>query len=787
MYVGDELSGKRVYGDAPPLPVNQAEFSKFNSKYRGKKMTVLKFSSRGGFREATFLIEGNGKYLAYTSSCGKLWRRSYVPFANMTHLQPGQHAANFQPCIEEFRPANRLSFSIYFKGLVERNSSSDKESVLSIICQDQEQYDRFYGMVRGVMENIAFKKSLMNQHALYLEKMWDDADKHGTGKLSLYQIGGMCAKMNIDLPAASIKRKFDETDIDGSTFIEKDEFPFFIDSLCYRSDLQYIWEAIMRLAPEHDVQIDRLDAAGNPIFGAFLLPDSRVTGSSVGSAHTNGGKMSLQRFHQFLLNIQHEVGPSGEPITLEEARELVYDVMKIMGTQARGYVFDGNNLPYEVFRDYLSCSTLNEALNPQHGSVFQDMTQPLSAYFIASSHNTYLEGDQWRSSSSTQRYISDLLSCCRCVELDCWDGSNGEPIITHGHTATGVISFRDAIIAINEYAFRESPYPVVLSIEQHCSEIQIEMQVRIMKEIFEEKILIATAPGTLENLPSPAELRHKIIIKGKRGAIEENNDEDNDEEQEALAALQKVEKKSTDDLLKNLHWSHISNRLFEHHSRESRLSIMPTSLSPSVTGGSNGSGGDSPLMPPPPPLDSFRLIRTPHSLSGAVKQALAVKSKSEKKKLLSVTDKHDSVNSASSADSSSSRSANAGSAHSSSKREGRHAPVHAAIQTDTMSPITFLGTTSKVSKFALASMALPCDLMSSYSETTAQAYVDDATKLQGWIEHNTNHLSRIYPKGIRVDSSNYMPTTAWGAGAQLVALNYQTSDGKCSTSLFPFP
>jgi len=37
-------------------------------------------------------------------------------------------------------------------------------------------------------------------------------------------------------------------------------------------------------------------------------------------------------------------------------------------------------------------------------------------------------------------------------------------------------------------------------------------------------------------------------------------------------------------------------------------------------------------------------------------------------------------------------------------------------------------------------------------------------------------LSRIYPKGTRVDSSNYIPTPAWSAGSQLVALNYQTGD-----------
>ena len=58
--------------------------------------------------------------------------------------------------------------------------------------------------------------------------------------------------------------------------------------------------------------------------------------------------------------------------------------------------------------------------------------------------------------------------------------------------------------------------------------------------------------------------------------------------------------------------------------------------------------------------------------------------------------------------------------------------------------------------------------MSSFSENKVGKYLVKNTK--EFLEYNTRQLSRIYPKGIRFDSSNYDPVPSWNCGAQIVAL-----------------
>ncbi|XP_077982282.1 1-phosphatidylinositol 4,5-bisphosphate phosphodiesterase gamma-1-like [Glandiceps talaboti] len=220
----------------------------------------------------------------------------------------------------------------------------------------------------------------------------------------------------------------------------------------------------------------------------------------------NGNKIALQDFINFLASEQRDP-LANEP---DAVAKFLQDFVEDPARQV-----EETYLTIKEFIDYLY-SKQNSLWDSSNDVVNQDMNQPMSQYWIACSHNTYLTGDQFASESSCEAYVRCLRLGCRCIELDCWDGPDGLPVIFHGHTLTSKIKFLDVIKTIKEHAFVKSEYPVILSIENHCSLPQQRNMAYSFQEIFGDMLLVQPVDKDATKLPSPNQLKRKIILKHKK-------------------------------------------------------------------------------------------------------------------------------------------------------------------------------------------------------------------------------------------------------------------------------
>nr|XP_019604608.1 PREDICTED: 1-phosphatidylinositol 4,5-bisphosphate phosphodiesterase gamma-1 isoform X1 [Rhinolophus sinicus] len=218
-------------------------------------------------------------------------------------------------------------------------------------------------------------------------------------------------------------------------------------------------------------------------------------------------RVSLPVFQQFLLEYQGELWAVDQLQVQEFMLSFLRDPLREIEE------------PYFFLDEFVTFlfSKENSVWNSQLDAVCPDtMNNPLSHYWISSSHNTYLTGDQFSSESSLEAYARCLRMGCRCIELDCWDGPDGMPVIYHGHTLTTKIKFSDVLHTIKEHAFVASEYPVILSIEDHCSIAQQRNMAQYFKKVLGDTLLTKPVDIAADGLPSPNQLKRKILIKHKK-------------------------------------------------------------------------------------------------------------------------------------------------------------------------------------------------------------------------------------------------------------------------------
>ncbi|CAJ1945928.1 unnamed protein product [Cylindrotheca closterium] len=526
-----------------------------------------------------------------------------------------------------------LCFSILFRGawtldlmMPSSSTSISRDEVLNALDQ--------------IVYTYQSARVMVSNDVLLLRYVWREAEKETTGRAASNELQKILRRINYHIPSS---KKFSDS-------YDKFGKMIHLDRKMRKQGLTFEQTASFL----HKLKRDSWLAKPTTRYWNRLFGDQMKNGK----ARTN---VSAQTFlTKFLHEFQGE-----ENATLEEVQRLFLHLNALQLPRS-GESIDipadpSSRIDKVRFEAYLN-SEENDAFDPLREKYHKDfMRHPISEYWINSSHNTYLTGDQITSASSVDMYSNALYRGCRCLELDIWDGEIVDmqpcPVVWHGHTMTSKILFKDIIRAIKLFLnFHPDTFPLVLSFENHCSIPYQEVMAQQLVRILGSSLYIPSETSLQGSLPSPMDLKGMVVIKGRR-PTDLNLDDAEDYEDDV-----------SDD------------------------------GAPSTVFGSEFG-------------DAEQAANRKKNTTGKISPSLARLTLFHGNKLRSWE----------------------------------------------------------------SSILNPTHYMHSFSENKVRSLARK-TDRRTWTVYNETHMSRTYPAGSRVDSSNYLPILPWSLGCQMVSLNFQTND-----------
>ena len=476
--------------------------------------------------------------------------------------------------------------------IVYRESSSDFIESLDLIVPDPREYSQLVAALDDLLDVCRDEQRYYDRDLLVLRHHWIALDKDYDDGISLSEFDTLCQRLNVPLKKSKTNQMFRDHLKDLRKEYEIDAMPIWA--------VQNLLKEVKHLSNEQagvkNVHHDPLSRIWHDILATDPVPNltggnGKKNGTEVQQsleiAANNNYKSSSQKtissvaFLSFIRSQQKEFGT-----TLEKSLQLMQSINSQTSSedlekqqQSSGFLSskysgvkgfgcessptasssnDENNpansndktsngedrLTKSRLFSYL-LSDANDILDPKRGKIgSDDMTQPLSSYWINSSHDTY-----WN--HSTQQldenlYLAALYRGVRCLELDVWDGPNGKPVLARddpakdeskttksqtggdsngGSKTPGYLDITVALKAIRQFLLANpKSYPIILNLENHCSYC---VQERLANQIFGilGSIGLIVVPDDSDSvdeadlLPSPASMKGKVLIMGKRPAI----------------------------------------------------------------------------------------------------------------------------------------------------------------------------------------------------------------------------------------------------------------------------
>ncbi|CAH7672476.1 PLC-like phosphodiesterase [Phakopsora pachyrhizi] len=640
--------------------------------------TMLKVSSKKSVRINVMLDYERGQLIWESKKGGSL---NIESIREIRYREGGSYYRNQFKLSDQFE-SNWMTI-VYL-------SKKSRYKMLHLICLESNQFEIWKDTLDRILsfriELLGGLNHLRKRQAYWLKQHWNEADTAEDSKLEFHEIVGLCRRLNISVPESDIRSHFDLADSQRRGYLDFQAFQHFVRLMKHRTELDQLFSEITE--------------------------DSAL--------------MTLEQFTKFMVHVQRsKLSQSTIEMIYKKFSDDDQDLSLLLSPvsicESSAPSKSSKQMTIDGFTTFLQSSD-NSAMVEDHLKVCQDMNLPLCDYFVSTSHNTYLVGNQLKGQSTLEGYIRALQEGCRSVELDCWDGDSGEPVVYHGRTLTSKLLLAEALKVISKYAFVASPYPLILSLEVHCQPSQQERIAELLKTCLGKSLLDKRLDGDVkDSLPSPKQLMYRILVKAKKQAINKSNLAKPADivESEASTSTTSGSSTSSDSDLKRIistassAFGHsikrISSAISTPSNSSSHEKIHLLSAETTCTGSqSNGSvkATKKQLSPPIDPLKKIHLSPLTSSLSDLLIYTVGVKARGF----------------------------------------------------------------NKLTKYDVEHVL-------SLSERTVNKFLRGGTlRVLDLISHTKGHLTRAYPSATRVFSSNFIPNRFWAAGIQLVACNWQTYD-----------
>ena len=576
-------------------------------------------------------------------------------------------------------PSNYLSKCFTIKYADQQRSKGRQQKAIYLVAESQHVFDLWtstlqelakhrHDLMAGLAGSWQDEKTLRAHWRVEMARLFADRQhSEDEENLNLQSVESLCRSLYIYCSTNMIRAQFEKADSQGTGRLNYEEFKDFVRRLKDRKDIREVYK---------NFESSSGDGIDLDTFLTFLVAEQGV---DVESRRDYWTKV----FAKYVRKSDVD-----SPMLSESQRPV---------------------MTYPALTAFL-CSPANNILNVK--TTDEKFDRPLNEYFISSSHNTYLLGRQVGGDSSVEPYVKTLQQGCRCIEIDCWDGPDGCPRVVHGRTLTTSVLFSDCISTISKYAFESSEYPLIISLEVHCNAQQQQRMVDIMVREFDGSLV--TRPINSDHvLPSPEDLKGRILIKAKVGA-------------DPTLALDAALNRQDFNIPRR---DRSSSSPWQGPSRGNSYSNIPNGFALS----------SPPSMSPPDHINAWPVGRssmTTTSISSATEDSDSGMKDNVRRPS---TNKHK------------------------SKIIGPLAEL--AVYTRGV----------KFNSFTLPDSGQYNHIYSLGERRFNELCQNQDTKVQ-LEKHNTRHLMRVYPGSWRIQSGNPDPLIFWRRGTQMVALNWQTHD-----------